>query len=81
MRRISNEVKGLVIGVSLFHLLIFLPLIASAQERRPCIRNIPADVSRTRGMLGYPSKDWDPKRIYPQAVVLIAFADCEGLLR
>ena len=50
MKKLSM-VKGLVISVSLFHLLTFSPLMTSAQERRPCIRNIPADVSKTRGMV------------------------------
>ena len=28
-------------------------------------------------MLGYPNQDWDPQRIYRQAVALISFSDCE----
>ena len=71
------RVKALVIGILLPVTSFLLPLQVTAQERRPCIRNIPADVSKTRGMLGYPSQDWDPERIYPQAVVLITFADYE----
>ena len=51
--------------------------VISAQQRIPCIRNIPTDVPKTRGMLGYPSMDWDPQRIYHQAVVLITFADLD----
>ena len=71
------RVKALVIGILLPVTSFLSPLQVTAQERRPCIRNIPADVSKTRGMLGYPSQDWDPERIYPQAVVLITFADYE----
>lgn len=52
-------------------------LVISAQQRIPCIRHIPGDVSRTRGLLGYPAQDWDPQRVYHQAVVLISFSDCD----
>ena len=48
---------------------------ARAQQRIPCIRNIPTDVSRTRGLLGYPSQGWDPQKVYRQPVVLISFED------
>lgn len=63
-------------------ILVFVALaatVANAQisERRGCLRNIPTDVAKTRGMLGYPNQDWDPERIYPQAVVLITFIDLE----
>ena len=71
------KVKGLVIGILLFLIFYLLPITASAQERRPCVRNIPTGVSGTRGMLGYPTKNWDPQRIYRVAVVLISFSDCD----
>ena len=63
-------------------ILVFVALaatVANAQisERSGCIRNIPTDVAKTRGMLDYPNQDWDPERIYPQAVVLITFIDLE----
>jgi M6 family metalloprotease-like protein len=65
--------------------LVFVALaatVANAQisERRGCLRNIPADVAKTRGTLGYPSQDWDPERIYRQAVVLISFSDRDFLM-
>ena len=52
-------------------------IVANAQisERRGCLRNIPADVAKTRGFLDYPNQDWDPQRIYRQLVVLITFSD------
>ena len=46
-----------------------------AQQRIPCVRNIPTDVSKTRGILGYPATDWDSEKIYRQAVILISFSD------
>ena len=58
-------------------LLALTVLTVGAQQRRPCLRNIPADVAKTRGTLGYPSQDWDPERIYRQAVVLISFSDVD----
>jgi M6 family metalloprotease-like protein len=61
-------------------LLALAVVTARAQQRIPCIRNIPADVAKTRGTLGYPSQDWDPERIYRQAVVLISFSDRDFLM-
>lgn len=61
-------------------LLALTVLTVGAQQRRPCLRNIPADVAKTRGTLGYPSQDWDPERIYRQAVVLISFSDRDFLM-
>ena len=61
-------------------LLALAVVTARAQQRIPCIRNIPADVAKTRGTLGYPSQDWDPGRIYRQAVVLISFSDRDFLM-
>ena len=58
-------------------LLALTVLTVGAQQRRPCLRNIPADVAKTRGMLGYPTQEWDPERIYRQAVVLISFSDVD----
>ena len=58
-------------------LLALTVLTVGAQQRIPCLRNIPTDVAKTRGLLDYPNQDWDPERIYPQAVVLITFIDCE----
>ena len=63
-------------------IVVFVALAAIAanaqiSERRPCLRNIPADVAKTRGTLGYPTQDWDPERIYRQAVVLISFSDVD----
>ena len=34
-------------------------------------------MSRTRGILGYPSQEWDPQRVYRQPVILITFVDCD----
>lgn len=52
-------------------------LAAKAQTRMPCVRNIPTDKAKTRGMLGYPYQDWDANKTYRQAVVLITFADTD----
>ena len=76
IKRISIS-RGLLLSVLLFYLFTFLPLNASAQRRMPCIRHIPTDKAKTRGQLGYPNQDWDPQRIYRQAVVLISFADTD----
>lgn len=63
------------------HKILYTLLLAattvSAQQRMPCVRNLPSRVSGTRGLLGYPSQDWDSQRIYRQPVVLISFADCD----
>ena len=58
-------------------LLALAVLTVGAQQRRPCLRNIPADVAKTRGTLGYPTEEWDPEHIYRQAVVLISFSDVD----
>ena len=76
IKRISIS-RGLLLSVLLFYLFTFLPLNASAQRRMPCVRNIPTDKAKTRAALDDPSQDWDPQRIYRQAVVLISFADTD----
>ena len=58
-------------------LLVLTVLTVGAQQRIPCLRGIPVGGAKTRGMLGYPNQDWDPQRIYRQAVVLISFSDCD----
>ena len=56
-------------------LLALTVLTVRAQQRIPCIRNIPPDVSKTRGVLGYPLQEWDPQKTYRQPVVLLDFVD------
>ena len=58
-------------------LLALTVLTVGAQQRIPCVRNIPTDKAQTRGALGYPSTNWDSEKIYRQAVVLISFADMD----
>ena len=58
-------------------LLALTVLTVGAQQRIPCLRDIPAGGAKTRGLLGYPYQDWDPQRIYRQLVVLISFSDCD----
>ena len=63
--------------ITLFAFVLLVAIAASAQQRIPCVRNIPTDKARTRGMLGYPNQNWDPNKTYRQAVVLITFADTD----
>jgi M6 family metalloprotease-like protein len=63
--------------ITLFAFVLLVAIAASAQQRIPCVRNIPTDKARTRGKLGYPNQDWDPNKTYRQAVVLISFADTD----
>ena len=58
-------------------LLALTVLTVRAQQRIPCIRHLPTDASKTRGILVYPSHDWDPQKIYRQPVILISFSDCD----
>ena len=59
-----------------FFLLISLPLSAYGQQRYSCTVNM-TKAARTRGLLDEPNTNWDPQRIYRQAVVLISFADLD----
>ena len=63
--------------IILFAFVLLVATATSAQQRRPCILNIPTDNAKTRGILGVSYKDWDPQKVYRQAVVLISFADCD----
>ena len=63
--------------ITLFAFVLLVAVAASAQRRMPCIRNIPTDKAITRGVLGYPTQNWDPNKTYRQAVVLISFADTD----
>jgi len=56
-------------------LLALTVLTVGAQQRIPCVRNIPKDVVKTRNYIDDPIQNWDPQKIYRQAVVLISFAD------
>ena len=59
-------------------LLALIVLTVGAQQRIPCLRDIPDDVPKTtRGFLGYPYQDWDPQKTYRQLVVLITFLDTD----
>jgi M6 family metalloprotease-like protein len=63
--------------IKLFAFVLLVAVAASAQQRMPCVRNIPTDKANTRGSLGYPKQNWDPNKTYRQAVVLISFADMD----
>lgn len=63
--------------IILFAFVLLVATATSAQQRKPCLRNIPTDNAKTRGFLGYPVQDWDPQKVYRQAVVLISFADTD----
>jgi len=63
--------------ITLFAFVLLVAVAASAQRRLPCVRNIPTDKAKTRGVLSCPVQDWDPQTVYRQAVVLITFADCD----
>lgn len=58
-------------------LLALTVLTVGAQQRIPCLRDIPAGGAKTRGFLGYPNQDWDPQRTYRQLVVLFTFLDTD----
>ena len=63
--------------ITLFAFVLLVAIATSAQERKPCVLNIPTDKAKTRGVLSCPVQDWDPQTVYRQAVVLITFADCD----
>ena len=63
--------------IILFAFVLLVAVATSAQERKPCVLNIPTDKAKTRGVLSFPVQDWDPQKVYRQAVVLITFADCD----
>ena len=63
--------------ITLFAFVLLVAIATSAQQRMPCIRNIPTDKAITRGSLDYPNLNWDPNKTYRQAVVLISFADTD----
>ena len=63
--------------IILFAFVLLVAVATSAQERKPCVLNIPTDKAKTRGVLSCPVQDWDPQKVYRQAVVLITFADCD----
>ena len=63
--------------ITLFAFVLLVAVATSAQERKPCVLNIPTDKAKTRGVLSCPVQDWDPQTVYRQAVVLITFADCD----
>jgi len=63
--------------ITLFAFVLLVAIATSAQERKPCVLNIPTDKAKTRGVLSCPVQDWDPQKVYRQAVVLITFADCD----
>ena len=58
-------------------LLVLTVLTVGAQQRIPCLLDIPVGGTKTRGALGYPNQDWDPERIYRQPVVLMSFSDMD----
>ena len=63
--------------ITLFAFVLLVAVATSAQQRMPCVRNIPTDKAKTRGYLGYPNQDWDPNKTYRVPVVLISFADAD----
>jgi len=63
--------------IRLFAFVLLVATATSAQQRKPCLLNIPTDNAKTRVFLGYPVQDWNPQKVYRQAVVLISFADTD----
>ncbi|MBP3757703.1 MAG: M6 family metalloprotease domain-containing protein [Prevotella sp.] len=57
-------------------LMVLTATAVCAQRRYDCMAALESP-SATRGVLGYPQRQWDPGRTYRQPVVLIAFADCD----
>lgn len=56
--------------------MVLMVMTVGAQRRYDCMAQL-AQRSATRGMLGYPCRQWDPQHIYHQPVVLISFSDCD----
>lgn len=56
--------------------MVLMAMTAAGQRRYDCMANLEPGCA-TRGVLGYPSQQWDASRTYRQAVVLISFTDCD----